>query len=242
MLSVILPNYQHFDVTKAHVREVMNSTVMPDEIIVVNDGGGKELKDILKTLDKKTKIIYAYILPPKIEWNYNGAVNLGVWLSRGDFLAIEDNDNIPFPNYYEEVLKHFKEYPKAGRVFTHQRREIRKADVGKPSSEWEIIGKRGPNMGSYVIKREVYTMLKGQDEQMCGRYGWMYYDWKHRMLAYAKIEFGQAGYFWYVVDGQTNLDRKSHKENYWVYRRNARAGLPHSKHGILNFQFEVEEL
>jgi len=242
MLSVILPNYQHFNITKAHVREVMNSTLLPDEIVVVNDGGDESLKDILKTLEKKTKIIYAYIMPPKIPWNYNGAVNLGVWLSRGDFLAIEDNDNIPTPTLYEEVLKTFEANPKAGRCYGFKRLEIASSELEKPSSEWKVTGGRGPNQGSYLIRREVYTMLKGQDERMCGRYGWMYYDWKHRLLAYAKTEFVQTGNYWYVTDGQTNLDRPHSAENYRVYRDNARSGHAHSSYGILNFRYTVEEI
>jgi glycosyltransferase involved in cell wall biosynthesis len=241
-LSTILPNYQHFNVTKAHVREVMNSAVLPDEIVVVNDCGDPALKEILKTLEKKTKIIYAYILPPKIEWNYNGSVNLGVWLSKGDYLAIEDNDNIPMPDLYGKMIESLNARATTGRCYSFKRLDIEAKDLEKPASEWKVISSRGPNQGSYMIKRELYTKLKGQDEKMCGQYGWMYYDWKNRMLKKAKTEFGQAGNYWYVVDGQTELSRRVSSKNYQVYRQNARSPDLHSDYGILNFKFTVEEL
>lgn len=242
MLSVILPNYQHLNVTKVHIREIMNSTVIPDEVIVVNDGGDPSLRETIRKMELKTKVIYADILPPKIPWNYNGAVNLGVWLSRGDFLGVEDNDNIPTTTYYEEVLKFFEDYPKTQRVVANQRFEIASSEIEKPQSEWKMTGKRGPNQGSYIMRRSLYTKLKGQDERMCGEYGWMYYDWRARMIRKAHAEFGQAGYFWYVTDGQTDLERNHSARNYRVYHSNSRRPEFHSEHGILNFCFDVEEL
>lgn len=247
-ISVVLPNYEHFNVTKAHVREVLfTSELRPYEIIVVNDGGDPSLRDTLKELvgprkKRSTDVIYAYIKHPKIPWNYNGAVNLGVWLSVGDYLVIEDNDNIPQKTTYGQMLNVLMTYPKTGRVIAHKRMDIDSSQLEKPSTEWVSQRGRGPNQGSYMMRREVYTMLKGQDERMCGRYGWMYYDWRSRMLSQAKIDFAQAGYYWYVTDGQTSLKRGNHPQNYRVYRSNARSGEPHHEHGILNFKYTVEVL
>jgi glycosyltransferase involved in cell wall biosynthesis len=242
-LSVILPNYEHFHITKVHVREVMNQEIMPYEIIVVNDGGGKELRDILLELKPfRTKVRYAYILPPKIPWNYNGAVNLGVWLSVGDYLVIEDNDNIPMRGLYIQMLNRLLQYPEVGRVTAAHRRDISSDQLDKPSSEWKSVSGRGPNQGSYMMRRKAYTMLKGQDERMAGGYGWMYYDWRARLLGKAKIQFGTAGDYWYVTDGQSTLSRKHHSKNYGIYRQNARSPDNHHEYGILNFKFTVEDL
>lgn len=243
MLSLILPNYQHFEITKAHIKQAMKSTLVPDEIIVVNDGGDPILKDIISDIkDRKCPIKYAYILPPKIIWNYNGAVNLGVWLSRGDYLAIEDNDNIPQPTFYEEAIKLMEEDPSVGRVYGLQRHDFSVKDIEKPSDQWILTGKRGPNQGSYVMRRDVYTKLKGGDERMCGRYGWMYCDWRSRMLGKAKIKFGQRGYFWYVTDGQSELSRHNANMNYRIYKQNAQSLDMHHEHGILNFRYTIEVL
>ena len=47
-LSIIIPAYDQHEVTALHVREIMKSTRLPDEVIVVNDGGADDLKDKLK--------------------------------------------------------------------------------------------------------------------------------------------------------------------------------------------------
>ena len=241
MLSVIITSYDKPVITAAHVRECMNASVVPDEIIVVNDGGDDSIKELLKKLDKKTKIIYAKIRDD-IPWNYHGACNLGVWLSRGDYLGFEDTDNIPTVDYYKNALEVIKSREDIGRVYSYQRWEINASDLEKPVDEWTVIGKRGPNQGSYIIERDVYLKLKGQDEKFCGRYGWMYYDWKRRLLGKAKINFAQAGYFWYVVDGQCNLEHKNHPTNAAYLRMNTRHPHLHDKTGILNFEFEYEYL
>ncbi len=239
MLSVIITSYDKHEITKAHVRECMNSTIVPDEIIVVNDGGDPCLKDMLKTLDKKCKIIYARV-KEDIPWNYNGACNLGVWLSRGDIIGFEDNDNIPTPTFYEEALKILKDDPEVGRVLGKIRYHVSVNDLEKPATEWTITGSRGPNQGTYLMRRDIYLTLKGQDEKFCGRYGWMYYEWRRKLLCLTK--FSNNGAFYYVVEGQSNLPHKTDRLNFALYKDNARNQRLQSTIGILNFFYEYEIL
>lgn len=240
MLSIIITAYDKHKITTAHVRECMNSTVMPDEIIVVNDGGDDSLKEELLKLEKKTKIIYAKVLED-IPWNYNGACNLGVWLSSGDILGFEDTDNIPHKDFYKGALELLKE-ERIGRVIGQHRQDISIVDIDKPVEEWKAIGGRGANQGSYLMKRSAYLKLKGQDERFCGRYGWMYYDWKRRLLGKAKIDFAQFGNFYYIVEGQCGLPHRNHPLNYSFLRASTIEKHPHSEHGILNFKFNYEQL
>jgi len=239
-LSVIITAYNKNDITKIHVRECMNADLMPDEIIVVNDSGTPDLKDKLKELSKKTKIIYAEILPPKILWNYNGACNLGVWLSRGDYLAIEDNDNIPHKDFYGEAIKMLEENPHLGRIIAKARQEVSVKDIEKPVEQWNLLGSRGANQGTYILRRDIYLKLKGQDERFCGRYGWMYYDWKRRMLT--QTLFSSTGTYYYVLEGQCDLPHKNDQQNYHIYHSSARERLIQSPAGILNFKFNYEVL
>jgi len=106
-LSVIITAYDQHDLTIVHVGECMKSTRIPDEIIVVNDGGTPDLREKLKVLPRNTKIIYARI-NEDVPWNYTGARNLGIWLSRGDYISIEDTDHIPHRKFYESALEIFK--------------------------------------------------------------------------------------------------------------------------------------
>ena len=85
----------------------MKSSVLPDEIVVVNDGGPPELREMLIALPRNVPIVYARI-EEDILWNYNGAVNLGIWLSRGDVIALEDTDHIPDRNTYNINIQNLK--------------------------------------------------------------------------------------------------------------------------------------
>lgn len=238
-LSIIITAYDKHEITKAHVRESMNSTIVPDEIIVVNDGGDPYLKDMLKTLDKKCDLIYARI-NEDIPWNYHGACNLGVWLSRGDIIGFEDNDNIPTPTFYEEALKVLNERSDVGRVIGKIRYHISISELEKSAKDWVITGNRGPNQGSYLMRRDIYLKLKGQDERFCGRYGWMYYDWRRKLLQITT--FANVGAFYYVLEGQSNLLHKNSSVNFGFLRDNTHNKRLQSPIGMLNFTYEVEHL
>ena len=238
-LSLVIPAYDRFEITVCHVREAMNNTRPPDEIIVVNDGGDPKLKEMLQTIEKKTKLIYARI-NENIHWNYMGACNLGFWLSTGDFVAFEDNDNIPSNDLYECQLKYLDEHSNIGRLNGGKRWCISETQLANPSSEWVMESKRGPNMGTCVMRRELYYKIKGYDERFSGNYGWMYYDIRVKLLPFT--DFGRAGNYWYIKDGQSKLDHKVSSINWNIFRKNRKLGILQSPEGLLNFSYEVEIL
>lgn len=235
-LSVIITAYDKHNVTIAHMRESMNTSVLPYEMVIVNDGGDPSLKEMIEKMPRKCKVVYSRI-NEDIPWNYNGACNLAVWLSNGDYLMFEDNDNIPFKTTYEDMLKYMEENPKTRKIRGTKRMEIEQQDLDKPSEEWVQRGTRGPNEGTYMIERKVYLDLKGQDERFCGRYGWMFYDWKSRLTR--ATEASAKGFFWYVRDAQSNLDRKMRDKNRRFYLENARLKRKQHPLGILNFTYET---
>lgn len=235
MLSVIIPTYNDDDLNVVHVRECMEGTVVPDEIIVVNDGGDPGLKEKLKVIPNKCKIIYADILPPKIPWNYTGARNLGFWLSRGDFISLEDNDHIPSKTFYSEALEALATNPKLGVARTQGRVVISREDIlTKPVEEWQRVGTRTSHKDCGVYHRETYLKLKGYDERFAGEYGWSATFWQRRMDKIG-IEIGNVG-FQYVVDSPktTGLSYRN-----WRLARRKDNTHQHPK-GIINFEYSFE--
>ena len=242
MLSTIITAYNNDDLIIAHLKGSMDVSRIPDEIIVVNDGGDDSLRDKIKAIDKKCPIIYVKI-HEDITWNYNGACNLAVWLSKGDFLAFEDADNIPSYEFYQLALDKFETLPDVVRMQARGRNIVSLEDMlTKPKDEWTILKAMGPNMGTAIIRRHAYLTVKGQDERFCGRYGYMYYDWKSRMMRAFPSYSGQAGNYFYTMDGQTDLKRGMNPENRKIYRDNAREERTQSPYGMLNFTYDFELL
>ena len=215
---------------------------MPDEIIVVNDGGDPNLREMLLALPKKCPIIYARI-NQDILWNYNGAINLGFWISRGDLIAIEDTDHIPSRDAYENSIRVLRENPNVSRI-CFQRNIVDIKDVlSKPMAEWTAERQWGPNQMVSILRREVYSKMKGQDERFCGQYGWMTYDWVFRYKKMAKIESQLVNSFWAVIDGgEPGLVRGMSPKNYGFYQENARLLRLQPPGGILNFTYTIETL
>ena len=175
----------------------------------------------------------------------DGAVNLGCWLSTGDVLAIEDTDHIPAYDTYEKGLKVLEDPTNDRVTFGRKVVNLLTCDVYKlPREQWTQVSSWGTNQMVGLLRRDVYLRLKGQDEQMCGHYGWMCYDWAFRRDKILKVKSKKTDYYWAVVgdEGEPGMIRGMSKENRIVYRDNARAGKLHSKYGILNFHFEYEIL
>ena len=239
-LSVIIPAYNRHPLTIRHVEECMRSTRLPDEIIVVNDGGPENLREMLLALDRKCTIIYARI-EQDILWNYNGAVNLGFWLATGDYVAIEDTDHIPDRDLYERAEKFAKENPDIDRIAV-TRKVTQIDELKKPLGEWQWSKIWGPNQMVSVIKRDMYMQLKGQDERFGGHYGYMCYCWKNRYNNILKAKTAKIGYYFAIIgdEGEPGLKRGMSPENHLIYRENAvRAHVQHPK-GILNFTYHFE--
>ena len=229
-LSTIITTYDQHAVTLVHVLACMNSSRPPDEIIVVDDHGHPGMRDLLVSMKKTVPVTYARI-KEDIPWNYTGARNLGVWLSTGDMLSIEDTDNIPSEHAYRDSLEFFDKNPDAGHLLYGKRAKItKKTALNVPIKEWKTLGSRPRHSDTCMLRRDTYLDLKGCDERFAGKYAWACTNWRRRLQMAGHIveglKMGQmrpapnciSTHFWTVIDGETSeeglvIRRKSY-ENY----------------------------
>lgn len=238
-LSVIIPAYNRHALTFRHVLECASASRKPDEIIVVNDGGPEDLRDMLKGL--AVPIIYARITED-ILWNYNGACNLGFWLSSGDVIALEDTDHIPGRELYKEALKIFEEDEKLERIAV-TRDVVEQTELSKPLEQWTVSRHWGPNDMVSFMRRSLYARMKGQDERFARHYGYMAYDWTWRLRKLGVPARKIHGYYAIVGDGgEPGLKRGLSPENRRILHENAKRTDGQFEGGILNFNYTVEWL
>lgn len=236
-LSVVIPAYRRHELTTRHVEECLKSTRVPDEIIVVNDGGDPSLRDMLP---KGRGILYARV-DQDILWNFNGACNLGVWISTGDIIAIEDTDHIPDRTLYENALKLFD--GTVDRVGV-QRYALDQSWLAKPLEEWPKEKWWGPNQMTSLITRNLYLQLKGQDERFCGNYGYMAMSWHDRYNNIYRAKTVKSGYYYAIIGdgGEPGMRRGMSEANRKIYRETSKLGKVQHPDGILNFTYTLERL
>ena len=257
-ISTIISAYNQIELTALHVREIMAGTLVPDEIIVVNDNGNTDLKERLQSLEKNTNIIYAYITED-IAWNYTGARNLGFWISTGDVIVSEDNDNIPNRNLYKAMLVELEE----GFTVLSQRRPVISAEqvFSVPMEKWKWGRSVDYHRDSFMVTRMDWLRMKGYDERFAGEYGWCSTDWRRRLLR-AGIGMKQCKeYYFTVQERETEVCRcgKNKEErrlslqcpdcglmykklsfrNYALARKKTHIQPPGA---VLNFSYEVQRL
>lgn len=151
-VSVIIPVYNREAYVAEAICSVLDQTVPPTEVIVVDDG----------SCDRSAEIVQAFGGPVRYmaQPNSGAAVarNRGVDLSTGDLLAFLDSDDRWLPDKLERQLAALEAQPDLAMVFGHVRQfispdldEAAQARVRIPA---EVMA--GYHVGTLLIRREAF--------------------------------------------------------------------------------------
>lgn len=240
--SVVISAYDTHEMTAAHVRESVRCSSIPNEVIIVNDGGDPCLKEMLEQevpIPGGCTLIYARI-NQDIPWNYTGARNLGVLLSNNPYIVLEDSDHIPTYDFYRRAINLLQDYPDIVKVQCKTRHRILLEDLlTKPQEEWiPLKGSRGTHQDVGAFRRLDFLKIKGFNEEYASRYGWANMDFNERLKKLGRIVSIES--YNVVVDGIKDEDiRKPSGLNHSIlHESRKRQEITHAK-GILNFDYEV---
>jgi glycosyltransferase involved in cell wall biosynthesis len=98
-VSVVIPTYNRADFVFESVKSVLNQTIKPHEVIVVDNGSTDGTEAKLKPLIKQ--IVYIKIGPsgrPSVPRN------VGIQKATGDIIAFQDDDDLWTPNKIEQQI------------------------------------------------------------------------------------------------------------------------------------------
>jgi len=246
-LSVAISAYDQHEVTVLHVDACFRSKYVPHEVIVVNDGGDDSLREMLRAIPNKTcPVIYSRV-KTDVRWNYTGARNLGLFISSGDVVAIEDNDHIPDREYYQGAMEMIAEGYDV--VFPRNRTFVLKEGIrGREMENWVPLKGKGPHSTVSVMKREVLLKLKGFDENFAGHYGWNGTNWTKKLKRLAP-KIVKKGHQFMVLDSFSRTEDRpqtpggkyrAESHNYRYLQKNLRKEELQSDKGILNFNYDYE--
>jgi len=218
-ISVGIPYYGASEkVMYNHFYEIVKSSVVPDEIIVVNDGHPNDLRILMQDfhIEYGIKMTYAKILVD-IPWNYQMA-NLCWYLCESEFISIEDCDVYPTKLFYEQGLNWLIEgYDKFTAGYVNE--ASRPAACG-------------------IYRRAMLEKLGGWDEDFSGHYG-LVDIWLNALIdrnGY-KTYYSEEKLLYRNIDGETRgvVRDDSRNRELLLARLNGVKG----EGGILREKFEI---
>jgi glycosyltransferase involved in cell wall biosynthesis len=103
--SVIIPTFNRKELVKRAIQSVLNQTLQPQEIIVIDDGSNDGTQSIVK--NKYPQIKYFW----QVNSGISSARNLGIRTSTGNWIAFLDSDDEWLPNKLEYQYTALSKYP-----------------------------------------------------------------------------------------------------------------------------------
>lgn len=108
-ISVVMPTFNAERHLKEAVNSILNQTCKDFELLVIDDCSKDKTRKILKEYgDSRIKIIEG---PNK---GLSEALNLGIKISAGEYIARMDADDIALPQRFEKQVLYMEEYPNVG--------------------------------------------------------------------------------------------------------------------------------
>lgn len=222
--SVLMSLYkkEHPDYLRLALDSMINQTVQPDEIVLVEDG---PLTDVLYTIVKEYTIKYPKLFHIVVNEKNLGlglALNKGLIACRNNLVARMDTDDISKPDRCEKQLKRFAEKPYLSIVGSHideffgEKENIisRRSVPTDFESIYEYAKRRSAFNHPAVMYRKIdvlkyngYKDLKrNQDVDLFGR----------MLFAGCKAENIDEALLWFRTSDELSKRRNSW-ENTWSY-------------------------
>jgi glycosyltransferase involved in cell wall biosynthesis len=176
-ISVVIPTFNRATLLPKAVQSVLEQTVQPLEIIIVDDHSTDHTKEVVESM-QSDKIKYVVNSRKK---GANGARNTGIMLAKGNYIAFQDSDDIWLPTKLEEQLEFAQEHPESDMNFCSLRidnlnRIVPRREVA--SKEVKPLLERGNFISTQTIfiKKEVAqknlfdeNLMRFQDWDFCIR-------------------------------------------------------------------------
>jgi len=126
-VSVVIAAYNRARFLPETIDSVLGQRFRDFELIVVDDGSTDETQQVLKPYGDRVRYFYQENSGP------SAARNLGVRHARGEWIAIQDSDDLSTPDHLESLFAFAEKNPDCGMVFANG------AYLGGPEHNRETI-------------------------------------------------------------------------------------------------------
>jgi glycosyltransferase involved in cell wall biosynthesis len=129
-VSIIMPNYNHSCFLERAIQQHLSQTILPLEIIIIDDGSTDGSVTIISKMAKENPLINPLFL--KINQGVNEANNKGLNMARGDYVFFSAVDDFVRSDFLEKSLKILSLYPQAAFSFSDPAEYILKSKKKLP--------------------------------------------------------------------------------------------------------------
>ena len=172
LVSIIIPCFNHGLFLSEAINSALNSTYSPLEIIVVDDGSADDSREIaLKFREGYTNVHYVY----QDNRGPSAARNLGIRISRGEYILPLDADDKISKDYIEKAVQILKENSEIKVVYGNAE------FFGAKTGSWKLqefslhrLALRNMIYSSALFRKSDYDQTGGYDERLV--YG--HEDWE----------------------------------------------------------------
>lgn len=160
MISIVIPNYNGNKYLKECLDSVYAQSFKDFEMIIIDNASTDGSYEWLEA--------YLDIQFKRLDQNYgfSRAVNEGIYLAKGEYVLLLNNDTIMAPNFLEEILKDMQAHPKAFAVCSKMIQYHHPDLIDDAGDEYSLMGwtrKRGDNesVTRYTKSENVFSSCAG---------------------------------------------------------------------------------
>ena len=111
-LTLIITTYNWPESLLLVIESIKRQTILPDEVIIADDGSTKETKDLINNFQKDTDLNIIHSWQEDMGFRAARSRNNAIFKSSGDYIVLIDGDIILHPNFVKDhiasaELRHF---------------------------------------------------------------------------------------------------------------------------------------
>ena len=104
--TIIISVYKDTDSLDIILESLSNQTILPNEVLVSEDGNSQEMNEYVKIAKEKfSKLDITHLFQEDIGWRKNIALNRAIMSSKYEYLIFIDGDCVPFDDFIENHVK-----------------------------------------------------------------------------------------------------------------------------------------
>ena len=103
-LTLIITTYNWPESLLLVIESVKRQTVLPDEVIIADDGSDKETKDLINNFKKDTNLNIIHSWQEDMGFRASRSRNNAIFKSSGDYIVLIDGDTILHTNFVKDHI------------------------------------------------------------------------------------------------------------------------------------------